>query len=71
MGKINQLIKKWQKGTIKLSSELKKKGYKKNLLKKYVQSEWLDSIGYGAYKLAGDNVEWYGGIYALQIQKKY
>ena len=70
MGKINQLIKDWQRGSIKLSSELNKKGYKPDLLRTYVQGGWLDSLGYGAYKLAGDNVEWYGGIYALQVQKE-
>ncbi len=36
----------------------------------YVRSGWLKSIGYGVYKLAGDNVEWHGGIYALQVQKE-
>jgi len=69
MDKINQLIKGWQKGSIKLSSALNQMGYQKDLLKKYVQSGWLESLGYGAYKLAGDNVEWYGAINALQEQK--
>lgn len=70
MDKINRLIRQWQKGDIKLSSTLNGMGYKNDLLKKYVQSGWLESLGYGAYKLADDNVEWYGGIYALQEQKE-
>ena len=69
MDKINQLMKSWQKGTVKLSSTLKEMGYQKDLLKKYVQSGWLESLGYGAFKLAEDNVEWYGALKALQEQK--
>jgi len=69
MGKINQIMREWQKGTVKLSSELNRKGYKKDLLKKYVQGGWLESLGYGAFKLAGDKVEWFGAISALQEQK--
>ncbi len=70
MSKINQLINSWQKGTVKLSSELTKKGYTPDLIKIYVKGGWLESIGHGAYKLTGDKVEWYGGIYALQIGKE-
>jgi hypothetical protein len=70
MSKINQLINSWQKGTVKLSSELTKKGYTSDLLKIYVKGGWLESIGHGAYKLTGDKVEWHGGIYALQIEKE-
>jgi len=70
MGKINQLVKEWQQGTVKLSTTLEAKGYKKDLLKKYVNSGWLESLGYGAYKLAGDNIDWHGALSALQEQKK-
>jgi len=69
MDNINLLMRKWQKETIKLSSALGETGYQKDLLKKYVSSGWLESLGYGAYKLAGDTVEWYGAIEALQKQK--
>lgn len=70
MSKINQLINEWPKGSVKLSPELTKKGYPPDLIKIYVKSGWLESIGYGVYKLTGDNVEWYGAIQALQIQKR-
>ena len=70
MDKINKLITTWEKGVVKLSSSLEAKGYKKDLLKKYIKSGWLESLGYGAYKLANDYVEWYGGIFALQTQKE-
>ena len=70
MSKINQLISDWPKGSVKLSPELTKKGYPPDLIKIYVKSGWLESIGYGVYKLTGDNVEWYGAIQALQVQKR-
>lgn len=44
-------------------------GYQKDLLKKYKKSNWLESLGYGAFKLAGDKVGWYNGIEVLQNQK--
>ncbi len=68
MKKINQLLKDWHQGTIKLSSELRSKGYQTDLLNRYLKSGWLESLGYGAYKRANDNVEWYGAVYALQNQ---
>jgi len=70
MSKINQLINNWPKGSAKLSKELSKNGYPPDLIKTYVKSGWLQSMGYGVYKLAGDNVDWYGGIHALQVQKE-
>jgi len=69
LSKINQLINNWPKGSAKLSKELTKNGYSPDLIKTYVKSGWLQSMGYGVYKLAGDNVDWYGGVYALQVQK--
>lgn len=39
-------------------------------MKFYRRSGWIESIGNGAYKLAGDTVDWLGGLYALQQQKK-
>ena len=70
MDKINKLIKGWPKGSVMLSSELKNMGYPKDLLQKYLKSGWLESLGYGAFIFAGDKLEWYGAISALQKQKK-
>lgn len=69
MDKINQLLKEWKRGTIKLSSHLQSMGYQKDLLKRYTNGNWLESLGYGAFKLAEDNVGWHSGIEALQKQK--
>lgn len=62
-------MREWQKGTVKLSSTLQKMGYERELLKKYVMSGWLESIGYGAFKISGDDITWQGAINALQNQK--
>jgi group I intron endonuclease len=67
--KLVLLMNSWVRGTIKLSTELKRKGYEKDLLRKYLKSRWLESLGYGAYKLAGDDVKWFGAISVLQDQK--
>mgnify|MGYP000491201155 CR=1 FL=1 len=69
MKKINRLIQEWPRGCVQISFYLNKAGYQKDLLKKYVSSNWLESMGYGAYKLAGDSIEWYGALKALQDQK--
>ena len=34
----------------------------------YVQTGWLERLGKGAFKIAGDKVEWTGGLYAIQRQ---
>lgn len=68
--KINLLMQGWNKGSIMLSSYLQTKGYQKDLLKRYINSRWLDSLGYGAYKLAGDEVNLFSAVNALQTQKQ-
>ena len=70
VSKINRSMQEWHKGSIMLSSFLQRKGYQKDLLKRYVTSRWLDSLGYGAYKIANDEVNLYSAISALQTQKQ-
>lgn len=66
MSKINQLFLEWPKGTIKSSLELRELGYSSQLLKIYANSQWINLLGRGAYKLSDDNVDWQGGLYCLQ-----
>ena len=68
MTKINQLIKEWPKGTVMTLDYLKQKGINRELIKRYRRSGWIESVGRAAYKLAGDNLEIVGGLYALQNQ---
>lgn len=51
-----------------LASWLSEHGYSPDLQKRYRKSHWLESIGTGAMTRAGDKVDAYGALYALQNQ---
>jgi len=68
--KINPLMTQWKRGVVYTQTYLTKIGYNHDLVKSYRRSGWIESMGSGAYKLAGDTVDWFGGLYALQEQKK-
>jgi len=68
--KLNQLISQWQRGTVYTQSYFSEMGYYHDLIKSYKRSGWLESIGTGAYVLPNDNVDLFGGLYALQHQLK-
>lgn len=65
---INHLIQNWKKNTVMTSAYLQKLGYSPQLLKRYKQSGWLESLGYGVYAIKGQKVDWTGALYALQTQ---
>ena len=64
--KINQLLTNNPTGVVLLSSVLEQQGYSYALQNRYTLSNWLTSIGYGAYIRSGDRVDIFGGLYALQ-----
>lgn len=66
--KINKLLKDWPTGTVYLSSWLADNGISNQLLNRYKKSNWVLSIGTGAVIRSGDNVDYLGGLYALQNQ---
>lgn len=66
--KINRLLAEIPRGVVLLSSWLKEKGYSLDLLKRYRQSQWLESIGKGAMIRTSDEIDYYGALYALQKQ---
>ncbi|MCF7792549.1 MAG: type IV toxin-antitoxin system AbiEi family antitoxin [Candidatus Cloacimonetes bacterium] len=68
MGKINRLLQDWPKGTIYTSAYLKSLGFSDALIYQYKQSNWIESLGRGAFKQKEDEVDWLGGIYTLQTQ---
>jgi len=70
MTKINQLIKKWPKGTAKTVKELQELGYSPQLLKSYSNSKWIELFSKGIYKLGGDEVLWQGLLYGMQRKKE-
>lgn len=68
--KINKLLKIWPRGTVAVSPWLEGKGAYQQLVHEYEKSGWLERIGQGAFIQADDNVEWPGGLYAIQNQLK-
>lgn len=69
-GKLNQLLLNWQRGVIYTSKWMKNQGFSRQLIDRYKKSNWLTSIGVGAYKLADDTVNWTSAFYAMQNQLK-
>ncbi|WP_447882998.1 type IV toxin-antitoxin system AbiEi family antitoxin [Serratia fonticola] len=66
--KINTLLSTIPSGVALTTAWLTKQGYSLDLQKQYKKSQWLDSIGTGALIRNSDQVDYLGGIYALQSQ---
>jgi hypothetical protein len=66
--KINTLLNSQPPGVVFTSSWLKSHGYSLDLQKRYKKSRWFESIGTGAMIRQFDQVDYLGGIYALQSQ---
>ena len=66
--KINRLLSRQPTGTALAVAWLTREGYSPELLKQYKKSGWFDSIGTGAIIRHGDEVDYLGGVYALQTQ---
>ena len=66
--KLNNLLSSQPSGTVLSSAWLAEQGYSLDLQKRYRKSQWFDSIGTGALIRHGDQVDYLGGIYALQSQ---
>ncbi len=55
-------------GVVYLSAWLAENGYSRELQKRYKKSHWFESIGTGALIRKNDQVDYLGGVYALQKQ---
>ncbi|MBV1870959.1 MAG: type IV toxin-antitoxin system AbiEi family antitoxin [Gammaproteobacteria bacterium] len=66
--KLNTLLSAQPSGVVLSSAWLVEQGYSLDLQKQYKKSQWFDSIGTGALIRHGDQVDYLGGIYALQSQ---
>lgn len=66
--KLNRLLNRQPTGVVLTSSWLVAQGYSLDLQKQYRKSRWFDSIGTGALVRHNDQVDYLGGIYALQSQ---
>lgn len=53
-----------------MASWLESVGISRDLQKRYKKTGWLEAFGTGAYKRPGEEVNWQGGLYAIQQQAK-
>src|SRR3989338_1850093 len=65
---INNLLRNWPKNTVAVYAWLKGQGVYRQLAGTYVKSGWIERVGQGAFKRSGENIDWSGGLYALQTQ---
>ncbi len=68
--KINYLLKNWPLGTVAVYSWFNKNCADRKLVQQYLKSGWIERLGRGAFKRAGENVDWMGAVYAMQQQMK-
>ena len=66
--KLNNLLRAQPSGVVLASAWLVQQGYSLDLQKQYKKSQWFDSIGSGALIRHEDQVDYLGGVYALQAQ---
>ncbi len=66
--KLNSLLRTQPMGIVLTSAWLAEQGYSLDLQKRYKKSQWFDSIGRGALVRHGDQVDYLGGVFALQSQ---
>ncbi|MFV0572031.1 MAG: type IV toxin-antitoxin system AbiEi family antitoxin domain-containing protein [Xanthomarina gelatinilytica] len=66
--KINHLLNSQPLGVVYLSSWLTENGFSTQLLNRYKKSNWLYSIGTGAWMRVGQNPTYQGALFALQQQ---
>jgi len=68
--KLNSLFREWRSGTVGTQRWLDSRGIYRQLADRYVRSGWLERLGAGAYRRAGDVVDWRGAVFALQVHDK-
>lgn len=66
--KINRLLSSQPTGVVYLSSWLTKNGFSTQLLNRYKKSNWLYSLGTGAWMRVGEKPTYTGALNALQQQ---
>lgn len=67
-GKLNNLLLTWPRGTVQTVRALEGRGYSRQLVDGYKKNNWLSAVGKGAVILHQDEVDYLGGVYALQQQ---
>lgn len=68
--KLKKLLEIHVPGTIMLASWLVQNGFSHDLQQRYRKSNWLESVGVGAFKRPGETISWQGALSSLQNQTK-
>ena len=68
--KLKNLLDHWPPGYVATSTWLNDLFISEQLRQRYLKSEWIESMGYGAYKRPKDNVKWFGALAAFQNGSK-
>jgi hypothetical protein len=66
--KLQMVLANWIPKTVGTSSWLGGLGISPQLVKRYVESRWIEPIGQGAFKKLNETLEWQGALNALQMQ---
>ncbi len=66
--KLNNLLTNWHQGAVYTATWLAQQGFTPSAIAGYCQSNWLRSIGRGAFVKVGDTYNWLGGVWAVQTQ---
>ena len=66
--RLNSLLSNWPDGAIYTALWLNLQGIPPSYTKKYCDSNWIVSVGRGAFARKGDSVDWKGGLWAIQEQ---
>ena len=69
--KLNHLLNSQPPGIVFLSSWMTRQGYSHDLQQRYKKSNWLKSVGTGAFIRSNDKVGYEGALYALQEQNDF
>ncbi len=66
--KLQKMLLNWVPQTVGTSSWLSSLGISPQLVKRYVESGWIEPIGQGAFKRPHETLEWQGALSTLQSQ---
>lgn len=66
--KLKRMLANWVPKTVGTSSWLSTFGISPQLVKRYVESGWIEPIGQGAFKRPNEKIELQGALYAMQAQ---
>lgn len=68
--KLRKMLDLHRQGTVALPKWLESLGISRELQKSYRKNGWLETMGAGAFKRSGEQVNWQGALHAIQQQAK-